>query len=349
MGKYLDKEGVKKIWTKTKNLVDGIVDKTGIVNIFKLVDELPDVGEENKIYLMSKGVLLRWNGNESEEVVIEDASVNPYNISVIKINNTFFKDFEVYDAGDDIFEIELPSCLISFTDVVISVTNITEPVTSVTFYSATANDAYEEYSYINGKWELMGTTKADFDLSEIQEEINQVYLNMSEVVQSIANIYNYVEAKTFIITSGDFNLEVSGIITHALCNRIKDAIIDDARIIYKDYNGNYIYTCISSTIVNQSTLYLTFIMPNANTSKVINVVITYDGYPEGDSRNQNVVGWCDVNSFNIAVVDATNTGFMLPTDKVKLDTIYKEWYGTQSEYDELGTYDNNTKYFILEE
>lgn len=26
-----------------------------------------------------------------------------------------------------------------------------------------------------------------------------------------------------------------------------------------------------------------------------------------------------------------------------------EWFGTQDEYDALGTYDDNTKYYILEE
>lgn len=37
-----------------------------------------------------------------------------------------------------------------------------------------------------------------------------------------------------------------------------------------------------------------------------------------------------------------------PDDIVTKDKVLAEWYGTQDEYNELGTYDENTKYYILE-
>lgn len=50
---------------------------------------------------------------------------------------------------------------------------------------------------------------------------------------------------------------------------------------------------------------------------------------------------------DILAATPTTAGVMSADDKKKLNDISKEWFGTKEEYDELESYDNRTKYYIL--
>ena len=56
----------------------------------------------------------------------------------------------------------------------------------------------------------------------------------------------------------------------------------------------------------------------------------------------------DGNNNNYGLTLPDTTGFTANKTIATTDQITKQWYGTQAEYDALGTYDSNTIYNILE-
>lgn len=69
--------------------------------------------------------------------------------------------------------------------------------------------------------------------------------------------------------------------------------------------------------------------------------LTFNGYTWGQSNN----GWV----IKIPLAKNTCSGMMSAADKTKLDSLSNEWTGTLEEYKALGTYDDNTNYYIIEE
>ena len=52
--------------------------------------------------------------------------------------------------------------------------------------------------------------------------------------------------------------------------------------------------------------------------------------------------------FQIPLVTTSENGVMSAADKTKLDSLSKEWTGTQADYDALATKDDNTTYYITD-
>lgn len=100
--------------------------------------------------------------------------------------------------------------------------------------------------------------------------------------------------------------------------------------------NNYIYSDKSSTVHRAIAMAHPGMVGDGEGGLTAGIVLRYWG--------DNVT-----NSFKFDYASSTMGGMMRATDKVKLDTLQTEWFGTQSQFDGLDSKDENTLYFITEE
>lgn len=64
----------------------------------------------------------------------------------------------------------------------------------------------------------------------------------------------------------------------------------------------------------------------------------------GQSTNSSI----NLSNAPIPEASSRTNGLLSIADKSKLDTLQTEWFGTQSQFDEIVEKDDNTLYFITE-
>lgn len=186
-------------------------------------------------------------------------------------------------------------------------------------------EIYVKETYIKG-----------FDISKVEEIIDsklEDYLTESEIKELLKEIdlSNY---PTFddVVTN-----EKNGLITPT--DKAKLNSINTSTLLGPD-----LYDC-----VQRAFKYDEGVLCRPETGK-FNTYITKDYFNISFGSLQNVGGWEGGKEATATITSATTTkaGVMSAEDKIKLDSL-NEWFGTQDEYDALGTYNDETKYYILED
>lgn len=186
---------------------------------------------------------------------------------------------------------------------------------------------FKEYLFVEGKWELIGQQKLEIDTS------NFVDLDSMQTINGIKFFNNQLGAKYFITSYG---IKIGG---------------------YDDGKGTG--ASLSLHNLKEGQTWQTMNMFWTESDKLVLDVATNASSTPYNTRytfgeNTIKVGNNTVltnNNWGLYVQTASNliAGLMSTSDKSKLDSIPSTWTGTQSEYDALGNYDNNTIYYIIEE
>lgn len=194
-------------------------------------------------------------------------------------------------------------------------------------------DNYADLGVSGNRWKNL------YLAGNISDGTNSV--SVSDITSSTFNVINASDIVNNTLTQEQYDL-----ITNGKPTLIKGTILDYTHNLYitnvavKD-NGSCscIGTCFYST--NQNSL--RYVNLSISTTKVISIVSVYLYGIQSIETNELRLGGKNIpaypsntGTFNLKQIDGTLTWT-------------KEWYGTQAEYDALGTYDNNTIYNIIEE
>lgn len=308
---------------------------------------------------------------------------DPEIIKALKINGKIVTRFTVQNDGDGIYRLTVSSLklTINFTDESIDVSTENTSLSSVIeFYSTAYSDdnIYSEYLFINDKWELIGTINSDnidvdlsnyvtkANLSKEVKDINQTLGDVtSELFSDIDQINDYLTPKKKIIdTLKLLTLEVSDLSTISNNNSSGTpvSILSDCSTLKTpfetlfDFNtGNGVGNLgdikklpnnVKIFIYNKADQYFYEVhIVGADISFVSEVSIYIVGYYYKVSTTANL--WrAPITAVPITIkltalsIEISHSGNIIQDN---------EWTGTQAEYDALGTYDDNCKYYILED
>lgn len=157
------------------------------------------------------------------------------------------------------------------------------------------------------------------------------------------------------ITSSTFNvINASDIVNNTLTQEQYNLITNGKPTLIKGVYNNYEDTIILPTEARSGTYTLGMFLGRADSDGQIvggyylhNVNRSLYYYAQSDKVNR-LGGIKSLNGKDLPAYPSNTGTFNLKQIDGTL-TWTKEWYGTQAEYDALGTYDNNTIYNIIEE
>ena len=288
----------------------------------------PSAGEKGKIYVaLDTGFTYRWSGSEYVQIGGQDLS----NFVTLDTDQTI--------AGVKTFSNEA---------------KLSSTYNGGTTYSFEADDTYGQLRISHDNRRLLTINdngimpNGPISLGNPSYNWQDLYLsgNLSDGTNSVS---------VADIASSTFNvINASDIVNNTLTQEQYDLITNGKPTLIKGVYNNHEDTIIMPTEARSGTYTLGMFLGRADSSGQIvggyylhNVNRSLYYYAQSDRVNR-LGGIKSLNGKDLPVYPSSTGTFNFKYANGAL-TWTEEWYGTQAEYDALGTYDDNTIYNITEE
>lgn len=199
---------------------------------------------------------------------------------------------------------------------------------------ATAQDIYNEYLYVDGKWELLGTVKgADIDLSDyittkkFEDEINEINTNLLTINQQASQTYNALhdELSPFVLYEGkDFNY--NGLtLTYDRFAELYDAINLGKKILLKNEVSNFYLVTYAETYGDgldnpeMETISITFVVSDSSEGDINSDLLHLKATRYKSSKQVISETGKFITFARNTLATTTKEGLMSKSDKQKLN------------------------------